>query len=297
MFISSRSFMRSVLALVAVCASAGHLKAVPIYGLTSDNGLVVFDATTPGNVTNIGAISGLGAGEFIIGIDFRPLTNQLFGIGSGNNIYVINTANASASLVSNSPNPFTLNGTAFGVDFNPSVDRIRLMSDAEQNLRLNPLTGGLAGTDSAINPAGNIVGAAYTNNFPGVATTSTTLYGIDSVSGQLVTVGGINSTPSPNLGQVFNIGALFNDGTTFNNQVGFDIGQNGIAYASLNLTGQNQTQLYTINLSTGGATLVGSLGGSTITDIAVQTTPEPSSLLLSGVALGIVAVLARRRKR
>jgi hypothetical protein len=62
-----------------------------------------------------------------------------------------------------------------------------VVSDADQNLWLNPNDGTLAATDGTLayavgdsnagaNP--NIVGAAYTNNFAGAI--STTLYGIDS---------------------------------------------------------------------------------------------------------------------
>ena len=43
-----------------------------------------------------------------------------------------------------------LAGSDFGFDFNPTVDRIRLISDADQNLRLNPMTGGVAATDSML---------------------------------------------------------------------------------------------------------------------------------------------------
>jgi hypothetical protein len=39
-----------------------------------------------------------------------------------------------------------LAGTSFGFDFNPTVDRIRLVSDSGQNLRLNPNSGAGATT-------------------------------------------------------------------------------------------------------------------------------------------------------
>jgi hypothetical protein len=45
---------------------------------------------------------------------------------------------------------FSLNGSSFGFDFNPTVDRIRVQSDADQNLRLNPATGALAATDTTL---------------------------------------------------------------------------------------------------------------------------------------------------
>jgi hypothetical protein len=82
--------------------------------------------------------------------------------------------------------PFTpaVNGTSFGFDFNPVPDRLRFVTDADQDLRLNPNDGTVAGTDgtlafSAMMPtdpnAGtnpNVVGSAYTNNFSGTTTTT-----------------------------------------------------------------------------------------------------------------------------
>lgn len=65
-----------------------------------------------------------------------------------------------------------------GFDFNPTVDRIRLVTENEQNLRLHPETGMVAAVDGGINPGDrNITAAAYTNSFAGA--TSTTLYKID----------------------------------------------------------------------------------------------------------------------
>ena len=75
-----------------------------------------------------------------------------------------------------------------------------MVSDAGQNLRLNPNNGAVAGVDTALafaagdanagqNP--NLVGSAYTNNFAG--STSTTLYGIDSNRDALVTQGSLQA--------------------------------------------------------------------------------------------------------
>ena len=50
-------------------------------------------------------------------------------------------------------NPFAaLDGTEFGVDFNPVADRLRVVSDTGQNLRINVDTGDTI-TDGAITPA------------------------------------------------------------------------------------------------------------------------------------------------
>jgi hypothetical protein len=78
-----------------------------------------------------------------------------------------------------------------------------------------------------------------------------------------VTIGGIDGTPSPNGGQVFNIGALgFNPGT----QIGFDIAADGTAYAAFRPNnGKGAEVLYTVDLATGQATPVGKVGNGKLT--------------------------------
>jgi Domain of unknown function (DUF4394) len=86
------------------------------------------------------------------------------------------------------PLPTGLVGIEFGFDFNPTVDRIRVVSDAGQNLRLHPDTGAVAAVDGSLNYAAGdanagrqprVVGAAYTNPDNNPAT-GTTLFVIDS---------------------------------------------------------------------------------------------------------------------
>ena len=73
--------------------------AATIYGVTSSNQLVRFGATSPGNVTTVGAITGLQSGENVLGIDFRPATGQLYALGSNSRIYTINKKTGAATLV------------------------------------------------------------------------------------------------------------------------------------------------------------------------------------------------------
>jgi hypothetical protein len=83
----------------------------------------------------------------------------------------------------------------------------------------------------------------------------------------LVTIGGIDSAPSPNGGVVRVVGPL---GVNATNAVGFDItvGAEGVAFALL--TVNNQPGLYSIYLPTGAATLVKAINVKTpIVDIAV----------------------------
>jgi hypothetical protein len=291
-----------------------------IFGLGVSNRLFRFDSATPSTITFVGtgAITGLQSGEQLLAIDFRPvatsspsasLNGTLYGLGSSNRLYTIDTTTALATPVGTA-GAFTLNGNGFGIDFNPVPDRLRVVSDLDQNIRLNPNDATLTATDIALayvagdsgfglNP--NVVGAAYTNNFGGAQVT--TLYGIDSGRDVLVRQGGVNGTPSPNGGQLTTIGSL---GVNTSNDVGLDIsGLSGVAYASLTTRLgplDTSSDLYVIDLNTGSGTLVGSIGqsaglGAIITqDIAVPigiAVPEPSAcatLLLGGMWL-----LSRRR--
>jgi hypothetical protein len=245
-------------------------RSLTAFAVTTGNRLLTLDLDFPGVITNSVRIRGLLPGETIVGIDFRPFNRRLYGLGSSGRIYLISTTNggrAVARLVS----PFTpgLNGTAFGFDFNPVPDRIRLTSNADQDLRLNPDTGEVVAVDgtlafvagdpnSGADP--NIVASAYTNNFAG--TTATTLYGIDSNLDILVI-----QNP-PNNGTLNTVGSL---GVNTTDVVGFDIvACDNSGYAVLNLAGETTSKLFRIDLATGTATLLATIpGGATIQAFAV----------------------------
>jgi hypothetical protein len=146
----------------------------------------------------------------------------------------------------------------------------------------------LTSGDGALNGATtSIMGSAYTNSFAGTATT--TLYGIDSTSDSLYI-----QNP-PNNGTQILVGALGVNATSI---VGFDISWPGnVGYAALNVGGVSS--LYSINLSTGAASLVGAIGSGTqsITGLAVRNdvVPEPSSVVLTGLGLFAAALYRRRR--
>jgi len=275
---------------LAVVATPAHAELV--YGL-NDTGtnLFSFNSATPGTLLAGHAVTGLTANEQLLGIDFRPADGNLYGIGSFGNLYRLNGTTAQASLIGNSGSP---NGVNFGFDFNPSVDRARLVSEVGSNVRIDPNTGGLAATDTNLayaagdanfGKAPNVVDLGYSNNVPGAPTT--TLYGIDSSLNTLVSFLG-----SPNGGQLVTVGALGLDVTAVG---GLDISPSGVAFAVLQTTNSSISNLYTINLTTGAASLVGQIdGGLQVRDLAVVV-PEPVSVGLLGMA--IPALLIRRRRK
>jgi len=82
-------------------------------------------------------LQGLESGETVVGLDFRPVNGALYAITDKSRLLTVNTANGMVTAIGSGLSP-KLSGTSFGFDFNPTVDRIRLVSDKGQNLRLHP---------------------------------------------------------------------------------------------------------------------------------------------------------------
>jgi len=235
-----------------------------------NNHLVSFNALTPGVLLADVALTGLAIGEFLLGIDFRPANGLLYATATNGTVARVVTVNTTTGAVAsvNAANTLAqVAGVYFGLDFNPVADRLREVSDAGASERLNPGTGALAATDTSlayvagdpnVGQSPNVVHIAYSNNLPGV--TTTTLYGIDVTTESLVRIGGVDGSPSPNTGQLTTIGPLGVSALSFG---GFDIHfAANVAYAALQIGGGST--LHSINLTTGAATPVGAIGDGTL---------------------------------
>lgn len=150
------------------------------FALSNGNQQLKINANNSANVNVTTPIIGLLPNDLLTAIDFRPATGELYGVSSQSRVYVISQETGNARIVGiASLNPI-ITGTAVGLDFDPTVDRIRLVISTGQNLRLHPETGTVVATDMAINGGTNpkIESVAYTNNTAG--STTTVLYDIDS---------------------------------------------------------------------------------------------------------------------
>lgn len=216
------------------------------YVLSTGNQLSVFNAKNLATAKSTLAISNLAANDNIIAIDFRPATGQLYGLGSSSRLYAIDLTSGRANPLGAASFTPAVEGTSVGFDFNPTVDRIRVVSNTGQNLRLNPIDGTIAAVDGSINPTtAKISAAAYTNSFAG--STATVLYDIDYATGKLF------KQDPPNTGTLVEAGSLGIIPTEAN---GFDIGGTSSKTWTL-LTVGGSTKLYSINLTSGMATAVG----------------------------------------
>ncbi|MCK8491480.1 MULTISPECIES: DUF4394 domain-containing protein [Spirosoma] len=233
------------------------------YVLTDNNQLLKLNTQNPG--VNMGTISitGILNNERLVSIDFRPATGQLYAVSNGSRIYAINLTNGAATALGSGPFSPGINGDVVGFDFNPTVDRIRLVTNRGQNLRLNPETGAVMIVDGPINGVPNVAvsGVAYTNNRSGV--TTTTLYDIDPVTDKLY------RQDPPNNGTLVEVGSL---GVDIAGTGSFDIAPDGSAIATL-ISGTTQG-LYQVNLTSGRIERLGDLPGSTsIVGLAIPTEP------------------------
>jgi len=219
--------------------------------LTSSGQLQSMNANDLSKAQSTRNITGLQTGEMIIAIDYRPATGQLYGLGSSSRIYTIGM-DGKATAVGIGPFTPALSGTVAGFDFNPTVDRIRIVTPSGQNLRLNPETGAVQVVDGTINGVSGaaISSVAYTNSMAGA--TSTVLFDIDATANKLY------RQDPPNDGKIVEVGNLgFADKGT---NSFFDISSGGVALAAVN--SGSSSVLYQINLENGSSIRLGKFPGS-----------------------------------
>jgi hypothetical protein len=250
---------------VAPVASAGEF-AVGVTAASPPE-LVRFDTDAPGTILARVPVGGLIAGETIRGIDFRPASGELFAVTSMLRVLAIDPESGAAQQLGTPlvTSPQLTAGSQGGFDFNPTVDRLRLVNGVDDNLRYNPNTflpvdsdgnaanGSTPDTDLAFDAGDPNAGAdplvaavAYDRNDNDPAT-ATTLFGIDIGLNALVRVGGVNGTPSPNGGLLFTLGSL---GVDVSDLAALDSAPApgaGVLWAAAQPVGTTASALYTIN--------------------------------------------------
>ena len=283
------------LALLAGMSGINASKLVAqekIWAVTQNQFLISWHSDAPSVVLSGTAISGLQQNEQILGIDFRPGSQAMYAIGSSNRLYTINTSNGAATQVGPAFGIF-LNGSAFGYDFNPTVDLSRIDTNANKNYVVNPNDGSIVQATDLAYQAGdpnfgidpNVSHIAYTNSYAGAG--STQLFAIDTGLDIL-------TTQANSAGTLNTVGSLGFDITELG---GFDItGSSNIAYGSFQLTSSTNSQFFSVDLLTGQLTLIGEIaGGTVITAMTIDPIPEPSVILALFACAPILAIRRNRR--
>lgn len=258
----------------ADAATPASERPASVVGLADGDTLVSFFANAPQRANRIAQVTGLTGDTSIIGMDFRAADRKLYAVGNLGGLYTIVTATGVATKVGQLT--VALDGTHFGVDFNPAADRLRIVSDTGQNLRHNPNAGGTTIADTALNTpptAGTttgIVAAAYTNN-DNDAATGTTLFDLDANldqfvvqspanSGQLAVTGKMTQVTTPEAG--LDIYTVTEDGRAVTNT----------AYAVLQPADLHK--FYSVQVTSGKVTTIGGFPrGMDVTDIAIRLAP------------------------
>ena len=258
-------------------AETGSVPVGDTVVLTTGGKVSSFNRAPSSALLGTRTVKGVAKGETLLAIDFRPAQSKVYALSSQGNVYVLDPSTGQVSAkVALTPNTMTpintacmpavtqftaLSGTDFGIDFNPAVDRLRIVSDTGQNLRVN-VDNGMTTVDCPLmveTTASKTSAAAYINSVPGrgVQTPTadpTTLFYIDASTDQLL------STSAPNGGALAVVGALGVDVSSVN---GFDVIASvsgttftNTAFAVFTVGGTNG--FYRIDLATGAATAVAS---------------------------------------
>ncbi|MDN3922101.1 DUF4394 domain-containing protein [Roseateles violae] len=305
--LKSRLLLLPLLGLFCTASGAEDIVAVT----TGVQRIQTFDSATPGTLTRDVVISGLQGTDSIVAIDRRPSNGLIYGITNNNRIYTLDSVSGTATFAfAVSALGGVAGGGNTGFDFDPVADaagqfslRVSgnlLTGSTVQNVRINVDTGAtLVDTpfsfasgdpNQAITPL--LPAFAYTNNVPGASSTS--LYGLVSRPGASINPPLLVSMPNPAAGSFSTVGALGLPNLT--NPFGFDVsGATGIAYAAIGTA--SGAQLFTIDLATGSATLIGTTGGSLPLVGIAASVPEPSAALLLTLGLAGLGAAALRGRR
>lgn len=285
----SHALTLAAAALLAACASQpteplGPLAKETVYAVTAGNQLIQFNAGQPQKTLASRALTGLAAGDTLVGIDYRVAKGQLFGLGASGQLYRIDTKTAAASAIG-TPVGLPAGATEWGFDFNPTVDRIRVVSNTGFNMRLHPETGAVVDADpntpglqmdgrlsfdaADVNAskAANVVAAGYTYNKDNDKLT--TNYALDGQLGVLVHQGskeGVQPMVSPNSGKLYTVGSL---GVGSFDKATLDISDvSNAAYSAITTGGQSVW--YRIDLATGKATRIAAVAGGPVVGAAIE---------------------------
>lgn len=282
--------------------------------LLSNGSLVAFPSVLASGFDTPVAITGLTLGDTLVSIDRRPQNGFLYGLGyNATNgtvrLYGISSQTAMATpigalgqfVAADGATPVRIGvdaTTVFGMDFNPTVDRVRVVNSAGQNFRMNPNNGALVDFDAVtqgVQMDGGINGptmavqeTAYTNSSPNV--TVTTQYTVDQTT-DAVCIQNPPNNGTQTLCMPFSIPVETIQGFDIPSSVTVTASNavaTGLGTAVVRASGRTQDELVNINLATGNVTTLGPVNPAGIIGVALQspaTTPTLFALSADGTQL------------
>lgn len=247
--------------IVLVTAFGALLLALPPVASADDlvaskrgtSTLFVFDSDDPGDVDRR-PIEGMRSDEGIEDIAVRSGDGKLYILSDENRVYLVNLTTRAAFPVAAGVTA-SLNGRNFGIDFDPVDNRLRVVSDNDENLSINP-------NDALTTPGGTlrysptnegdehespeVVAAAYSN--PNNPERGAQLYVLDTKENAVYLV-----EPAAG-GLLSNKQTLEIDITT---RVGLDLSHDNRGYLVTSTGPNGESRLYYLNPRSGDTTYQG----------------------------------------
>jgi hypothetical protein len=274
------AFTLTALAFATPALSMGHSGTMG-YALAEDGKTLVTMASiaAPGEVQTYALEMPLRA------IAYRPVTGQLLGYADGA-VYEVNPmTGALTDLGAAFMEDAVIGDGAVAFDFNNQIDAVRAVGADGSNLVYFPA--GFGDGDERANSVRRFTDAfyvegdasagadplifanAYTNAIAGAKSASTAQYALDARANALVTL-------ANNAGELATVGLLTIDGAAVDviDAGGFDIVSpaegTDMAYAILQIDGQDSAGLYMVDLASGALTPLGDLGMGGFTGFAAS---------------------------
>ncbi len=134
----------TALACFAPAASAAPNNMVGLAVGPGGNTLYRFSGDAPGTAIPV-PVTGLGTAT-LVAVDYRPATQGLYGLGVDGEAVTLFSIDSATGVATAAAPPASVaigGATAFGMAFQPVVDRVRVIDDlgTVRNFRLNPTTG------------------------------------------------------------------------------------------------------------------------------------------------------------
>lgn len=162
--------------------------------------------------------------EQVLAIDYRNSEGRLYALtrlGTEGRIIIITPQTGAvirvSTLIADQSDTYSALSplASFTINFDPTLDRLRVIGSDKTNYRVDVLTGETI-TDGAINSAVSIAGVAYTDVFTAAEGRTTTLFGIDLAQDLLYTIandGTLSASKTLGIGDVTSVNGFDIDPT------------------------------------------------------------------------------------